>query len=151
MHVLYFHQHFSTPSGSTGTRSYENCRRLIRRGHSVTMVCGSYSTGKSGLTGPFERGRRRGDVDGIDVLELELNYANQYSLLRRSIVFMRFALRSIRVALTEPHDVVFATSTPLTAALPGIAAKLLRRKPFVFEVRDLWPELPKAMESSRTP
>src|SRR5207249_2327965 len=44
-----------------------------------------------------------------------------------------------------------ATSTPLTAALPGIAARWLRRKPFVFEVRDLWPELPRAMGVIRNP
>ena len=40
---------------------------------------------------------------------------------------------------------LFATSTPLTAGIPGIFARWLRRKKFVFEVRDLWPEIPKAM------
>jgi len=58
---------------------------------------------------------------------------------------MRFALRSTWISLREPFDLVFATSTPLTAALPGMAARWLRGKPFVFEVRDLWPELPRAM------
>jgi len=51
MHVLYFHQHFSTPAGSTGTRSYEMARRLIQRGHAVTMVCGLYQVAKTGLKG----------------------------------------------------------------------------------------------------
>ncbi|UGQ26243.1 hypothetical protein LRO55_18305 [Acinetobacter calcoaceticus] len=45
----------------------------------------------------------------------------------------------------------FATTTPLTAGIPGIFAKWLRRKPFVFEVRDLWPELPKAMGVIKNP
>jgi hypothetical protein len=39
--VLYFHQHFSTPEGAAGTRSYEMARRLLHEGHKVTMVCGS--------------------------------------------------------------------------------------------------------------
>ncbi len=43
------------------------------------------------------------------------------------------------------YDLVFATSTPLTAGIPAIFARWLRRKQFVFEVRDLWPELPRAM------
>ena len=53
--------------------------------------------------------------------------------------------------LREPCDLIFATSTPLTAGIPGIAAKYLRRKPFVFEVRDLWPELPREMGVIRNP
>lgn len=145
MKILYFHQHFSTPSGSTGTRSYEMARRLVERGHEVTMICGSYAHGQTGLDLPFTKGRRRGQVDGIEVIEYDLAYGNADGFLKRSITFLKFSMRSIVVALTEPADLVFATSTPLTAGIPGIAAKLLRRKPFVFEVRDLWPELPRAM------
>jgi glycosyltransferase involved in cell wall biosynthesis len=145
MHILYFHQHFSTPQGATGTRSYEMARRLVARGHRVTMVCGSYSAAYTGLTGPFVRGRRTGEVDGIRVIELELPYANKDSFARRSVSFARFALRSVGIALTHSYDLVFATTTPLTAGIPGIAARALRGRPFVFEVRDLWPELPKAM------
>jgi len=42
MKILYFHQHFSTPAGSTGTRSYEFGKALVRAGHHITMICGSY-------------------------------------------------------------------------------------------------------------
>ena len=145
MHVLYFHQHFSTPQGSAGTRSYEMAQALLREGHSVTMVCGSYAQGNTGLSMPFEKGRRRGAVDGIDVIEFDLNYGNHMGFVQRLGVFLKFALGSIGVALREPTDVVFATTTPLTAGIPGIVARWLTRKPFVFEVRDLWPELPKTM------
>ncbi|WP_375175168.1 glycosyltransferase family 4 protein [Pseudooceanicola sp.] len=145
MHILYFHQHFSTPQGSAGTRSYEMAQALIREGHSVTMVCGSYAHGNTGLATPFARGRRRGVVEGIDVIEFDLDYGNHMGFLQRVSVFAKFAFGSIGVALREPADVVFATTTPLTAGLPGVFARWLTRKPFVFEVRDLWPELPKAM------
>jgi glycosyltransferase involved in cell wall biosynthesis len=143
--VLYFHQHFSTPEGSSGTRSYEMARQLIVRGHEVTMVCGRYKGAVTGLTGAFKNGRREGVTDGIHVIEYDVPYANAQSFLQRSAAFLRYALRGVGQALRRDYDVLFATSTPLTAGLPGIAAKLLRRKPFVFEVRDLWPELPKAM------
>ncbi|CAN2039488.1 colanic acid biosynthesis glycosyl transferase WcaI [Candidatus Magnetomoraceae bacterium gMMP-15] len=145
MHILYYHQHFSTPDGSTGTRSYEMARRLIDRGHKVTMICGSYGGGKTGLTGSFKRGKRYGDVDGIHVIEFFLPYSNKDNFIKRSITFLRFALKSIGIALIKNYDLIFATSTPLTAGLPGIAAKWLRNKAFVFEVRDLWPELPREM------
>ena len=146
MKVLYFHQYFKTPRGAGGTRSYEMAQRLILAGHEVTMVCGSGShSADTGVTGDFIHGRREGVVDGIYVIELELPYSNRHSFLRRTATFLRFALKSVWIALRRDYDVVFATTTPLTAGIPGIFAKWLRRKPFVFEVRDLWPELPKAM------
>jgi len=145
MQILYFHQHFSTPRGATGIRSYEMARRLLHHGHRVTMVCGSYGGGKTGLDGPFHGGVRRGRVDGIDVIEFNLSYSNSDGFLKRSGTFLKYAWGSLRIALTERYDLAFATTTPLTAGLPAIAARWLRRKPFVFEVRDLWPELPKAM------
>jgi glycosyltransferase involved in cell wall biosynthesis len=145
MKVLYFHQHFGTPQGSSGTRSYEMARALLAAGHQVTMVCGSYQ--RAALNLPYDEkiGWSRGEIDGIDVISLPLPYSNRDSLAKRTWLFLRFAWRSIRIALRFDYDLLFATSTPLTAGLPGIAASLLRRRPFVFEVRDLWPELPRAL------
>lgn len=151
MKILYFHQHFSTPKGSAGIRSYAMAQALIRNGHQVTMVCGSFGAGQTGLTQAFENGMRRGVVDGIEIIEFELPYSNSLSFLKRILIFLSFALKSIKVAFTEQYDVLFATTTPLTAGIPGIFAKWFRRKPFVFEVRDLWPELPKAMGVIKNP
>jgi glycosyltransferase involved in cell wall biosynthesis len=151
MKLIYFHQHFSTPKGSAGIRSYEMARRLLARGHLVTMVCGSYGGGETGLTQPFVGGRRRGTVDGIDIIEFDLAYANTDGFAKRAMTFVKFALRSVGLAFTEQYDVLFATTTPLTAGIPGILARWLRGKPFVFEVRDLWPELPRAMGVIRNP
>ena len=147
MRVLYFHQHFTTPSGSGGTRSYEFARALVKQGHQVTMVCGRSE--RSALDLPWDESQQwnRGEVDSIDVIALPLVYSNRTSLLNRAWMFLRFAWRGVALARkTGTYDVLFATSTPLTAALPGIAMKMLGGKnKFVFEVRDLWPELPRAL------
>jgi glycosyltransferase involved in cell wall biosynthesis len=145
MKLLYFHQHFSTPKGSTGTRSYEMAIRSLKDGHDVVMVCGSYSGGNTGLTNPFKWGRRSGIVDGIKIIEFNLSYSNSDGFVKRALLFLMYAFRSIIIALTYSYDVVFATTTPLTAGIPGIFARWIRGKTFIFEVRDLWPELPKAM------
>lgn len=151
MRVLYLHQHFNTPQGSVGIRSYMMARALIKHGHKVTIVCGSYSGGNTGLTNTFEDGRREGSVDGIHIIEFNLAYSNHDGFLKRSWLFLRFAMRSVGLAFTQSYDVLFATTTPLTASIPGIFARWLCRKPFVFEVRDLWPELPREMGVIKNP
>ena len=151
MTVISFHQHFSTPKGSAGIRSYKMAECLLAGGHQVIMVCGSFDGGQTGLSKPFVGGLRRGIVDGIDIIEFDLAYSNADSFVNRGLTFMKFALRSIGLAFTEEYDVLFATTTPLTAGIPGIFSRWLRGKPFVFEVRDLWPELPRAMGVIRNP
>ncbi len=149
MKILYVHQHFTTREGSWGTRSYEMARKLIARGHEVAVLCGNSALGNTGVDGtdPINRG----NVDGIDVISLDLPYSNYDGMTKRAFIFLRFAFRSARIVLTEDYDLIFATSTPLTAGIPGIIAKVFRRKPFIFEVRDLWPELPKAMGVVKNP
>ncbi|MDB3952202.1 glycosyltransferase family 4 protein [Gammaproteobacteria bacterium] len=145
MKVLYFHQHFSIPQGPGAIRSYEMSKCLINRGHQVVMVCGSFVGNSTGLEGNFIKGRRRGNVEGIEVIEFDLAYSNADGFLSRTWTFLKYAFHSLIIVFTEKYDLIFATSTPLTASIPGIFAKIFKKKPFVFEVRDLWPELPKAM------
>ena len=145
MKILYFHQHFTTPKGSGGTRSYEFAQALIKRGHQVTMVCGQMDRDALNLPYVSNFGWSRGSVDGIDVIALPLKYSNHDGVGRRLVTFFKYAVKSIKIALDFEYDLVFATSTPLTAALPGIFASWLKQKKFIFEVRDLWPELPRAM------
>ncbi len=145
MKVLYFHQHFTSPRGSWGVRSYQMAKRLIEAGHDVTMVCAYSERSANEIDRPFVNGCRRGNVDGIDLIELDLPYSNSDPYLKRVATFLKFSARSVWIALREDYDIAFATSTPLTAGIPGIAAKIFRRKRFVFEIRDLWPELPREM------
>lgn len=151
MRVLYYHQHFSTPKGSSGLRSYQMAQALLKKGHQVTMVCGSYQGASSGLEGNFKDGRRLGLVEGVKVVEFQFPYSNYDNFWRRSLTFLRFALQGVGLLFQEEYDLIFATSTPLTAGIPGIIGRWLLGKPFVFEVRDLWPELPKAMGVIRNP
>ena len=151
MHVLYFHQYFNTPSSAGGTRSYEMARKLIERGHQVTMICAHSGRGELPLSGSSGDPLRTGMIDEIRVIQFNLQYSNYLSLPRRALVFLRYAFKSVKVALRMDYDLVFATSTPLTAGIPGIFARWLRGKPFVFEVRDLWPELPRAMGVVKNP
>ena len=145
MKILYFHQHFTTPSLGGGTRSYEFARKIIDRGHDVTVVCGR--TAELNLPASDSNEVLRGIIDGIDVIQINLPYSNCDGIAKRIWIFLKFAWRGTRIAMNEKYDLLFATSTPLTAGIPGIWMKWFARKKrkFVFEVRDLWPELPKAL------
>ena len=145
MHILYLHQHFSTPAGSTATRSFAFARALVARGHRVTLATGRYQGAESGLAGPFRKGRREGRVAGFQVVEWDIAYANAMGIAARSAAFLRYAAAAARLALRERPDLIIASSTPLTVALPALCAKALRGIPFIFEIRDPWPELPRAM------
>lgn len=144
MHILYLHQYFATLKGVTGTRSYEFSKCLVKKGHSVTMI----TSGLNNNEFPVQPGNKytKLEVDGINVVPIAAAYNNPnvgtgMSGYKRMIEFYRFAQLATKVGsqLDKP-DVVFATHTPLTIGLAGIKLSRYFDVPFVFEVRDLWPE-----------
>ncbi len=140
MHILYIHQYFAVPCGTTGTRSYEFARRWVKAGHKVTLITGYYDIG--GL----ELGRglvQKQIIDQINVVIVGTRYSNKQSYLRRAVSFLSFIFFSVYVGLlTKKVDVIYTSSTPLTVGIPAMVIKWLKRISFVFEVRDQWPEIP---------
>ena len=138
MHILYIHQFFVTPAGSSGTRSWTFARRWVELGHRVTMLTGAVN----GV--PAEAPRINSVIDGIDVVQVGIDYRQEMSVAERKKSFLAFAMAASRIATTgiDRPDVIFASSTPLTVAIPALAARLRWRAPMVFEVRDLWPDAP---------
>ena len=120
MKVLYFHQHFSVPQGPGGIRSYGMSKCLINRGHQVVVVCGSFVGSSTGLKGNFIKGRRSGFVEGIKVIEFDLAYSNSDGFLLRTWTFLKYVFYSLIIVFTHKYDLVFATSTPLTAGIRHI-------------------------------
>ncbi|MBA7614717.1 hypothetical protein ES703_21986 [subsurface metagenome] len=140
MHILYIHQHFATPAGSTGTRSHEFARRWVKAGHKVTLIAGHYDIGGLQVSGALYQ---KQDIEGINVVVVGTKYSNKQSYLRRVTSFLSFCLLSIYAGLrTKGVDVIYASSTPLTVGIPAMVIKWAKHIPFVFEVRDQWPEIP---------
>ncbi len=129
MRITYIHQHFVLPGEPGGSRPYEFARRMAAAGHEVTMICGRDEAMDK-------------TVDGIHVRRLAIPYRNEMSKRERIVSFLNFLVRASAVAARVPADVIYASSTPLTVAVPGIVAKFTQRAPLVAEIRDLWPEVP---------
>lgn len=127
--VTYICQHFSLPTDSGNLRMWEFARRLQDDGYRVTVV----------------RGGDRSDsrlVEGVQVRTVPARYANEMSFSRRIFSFVQFMFFSCVLAVTTRPDLIVASSTPLTVAVPTIIGGLRRGTKVIFEVRDLWPELP---------
>ena len=128
----------------TGTRSYEFAKHLVGKRHHVTML----TSGLSNAEFPLPKGQKydHTEIDGITVIPIAAGYNDPQvgtgmSGLQRMRKFHHFARLAAQVGreLDRP-DVVFATHTPLPVGLAGAALARHFRVPFVFEVRDLWPE-----------
>ena len=129
---------------SGSTRSYEAARRLVEWGHEVTMI----TTWREQHKSPdwFTTVE-----DGIEVHWIPVEYSNQLGFYRRLMAFFRFAFEAAKKVRSSDADVILASSTPLTIALPAIYARLRNGPPYVLEVRDLWPKIPVAMGVLRNP
>ncbi|GAB2683733.1 glycosyltransferase family 4 protein [Thalassiella azotivora] len=138
MRITYIHQHFRLPSEPGGTRSWEFARRLVADGHQVTVLAAG------------EQAEDR-VVDGVRLLRLPVTYDNSMGFARRLLAFALFMVRATVAAVRLPADVVLASSTPLTVAVPGMVASVVRRARFVLEVRDLWPTVPVELGLLRNP
>jgi glycosyltransferase involved in cell wall biosynthesis len=139
MNILYIHQYFTTPEEGGGTRSYEFARYLVKKGHKVTILTGTE------LNNPLAGIKQKKDeyIEGIHVIYLKTPYSNYMSFKKRLYSFIGFSWRSTLSGIKiKKYDLIFATSTPLSVAIPGIILSFFRRVPMVFEVRDLWPEVP---------
>ncbi len=146
MRVIYLHQYFNTPDMEGSTRSYEMGRRLVSYGHSVEMIT-SYRKASN-------RDRRSWFItyeDGMRVHWIPLPYSNKMSYKLRIKAFLKFAWQATLRASSLKADLVFASSTPLTIAIPGVIAAKKQRIPMVFEVRDIWPKLPIAIGAIKNP
>ena len=149
MKVLYLHQYFNTPEMMGGTRSYEIGRRLVSYGCQVDMV-----TSERDRSNDSPRAAslwRESTVAGMRVHWVSIPYSNSMGMVKRVMAFLKFAIASTRKGLSIDADIVFATSTPLTIAIPAIIVCKAKKIPMVFEVRDLWPELPIAVGALRNP
>ncbi len=143
MRILYISQYFPPEAGATQTRAYEMARNLVRLGHQVTLLA-EIPNHPSGVIPPEYRGKwvERATLEGIDVIRLWVKASPVKGFRQRMLFYLSFMLSSTLAGLflaRGRYDLVFATSPPLFVGASGLIIALLKRFPFIFEVRDIWP------------
>ena len=118
------------------TRSFEFAKRLVARGDTVYMITSNWQ-GASKTSYSLE--------NGINVFWAPIKYSNKMSYFNRFFIFFGFLWYVLSLGLKLNYDVIIASSTPLTIAIPAILLKRFKRAKMIFEIRDLWPQLPIAI------
>jgi lipopolysaccharide/colanic/teichoic acid biosynthesis glycosyltransferase/glycosyltransferase involved in cell wall biosynthesis len=169
LHILLIHQIYMSPGEAGGTRHHELGRHLIERGHRVTIIASSvsYLTGKKMQVGNREKGSGVRDpkpesrIPNPEVIRTWAYSGVQRSFVGRLLSFFSFMVSSFAAAMkvtgdmtrtasvrdrvpgqrqNQPVDLVWGTSPPIFQAFTAWLVARLKRVPFVFEVRDLWPD-----------
>jgi len=155
MHILYLSQYFPPEVGATQTRAYEMAAGLVRAGHRVTMIA-EVPNHPSGIIPPEYRRKfyEHSSLDGIEVLRVWVKASPVKTFRHRMAFYLSYMLMAIFAGLFLAHkkyEMIYATSPPLFVGAAGLALSYLRRIPFVFEVRDLWPESAVVMGELQNP
>ena len=147
MNVLYFDPKFATPRRFAPTRAYTFARRLVEEGDRVTVIALDRRHMEPGRLPSTDGGLfHRETVDGIDVVWVRIPYAQRFSKWKRILSYGGYTLAATFAAARMPRpDIVYASSTPLTVGLNGLIVAKARRVPFVFEIQDVWPDVPVAL------
>jgi glycosyltransferase involved in cell wall biosynthesis len=139
--ILYVSQYFPPEMGAPSARVHELSREWVRRGNDVTVLTG-FPHHPTGVVPEGYRGElfRREEVDGIHVVRAPIYVAANKGRVRRSLSYLSFSASASAVGpfLGRP-EVIVATSPQLLSGLAGLWLSAVRRVPFLFEVRDLWP------------
>lgn len=143
MRILYLSQYYPPEPGAPAARVSELSRAWVRAGHEVTVLTGMPNH-PTGVIPPEYRGRAlvRETVDGVHVVRTWLYAAANKGRVRRSLAYVSYSASAALWGQLHVGraDVVLATSPQLLCACAGRVVAAAQRRPFVFEVRDLWPE-----------
>jgi colanic acid biosynthesis glycosyl transferase WcaI len=151
MHLVFLTDNFPPETNAPATRGYEHARRWVEAGHRVTVItCApNFPEGKV-YAGYRNRWHQRETIDGIEVVRVKSFIAANKGFAARILDYVSFMLTgSVAALFVQRPDVVLATSPQFFCAVGGWLVAKLRRRPFVFEVRDLWPESIKAVGAMR--
>jgi glycosyltransferase involved in cell wall biosynthesis len=151
MHILFLTDNFPPEVNAPASRTYEHCREWVKAGHRVTVVTcvPNFPKGKV-FEGFRNRLWQRQNMDGIDVVRVWSYVTANEGFLRRVLDYLSFMVSAIVASPRIRHvDVIVGTSPQFFTACAAYVISLLKRRPWVFELRDLWPETIKAVGAMR--
>jgi len=144
MRVLLIHQYFLEDHEGGGSRWNEMSRIWTEAGHEITVLAGMghYMDLKS-RPYPEKYFEKKMNMDGVFVIRCFVPSYKSTSFKKRILAFLTFTFSSIWAGIfhaREKYNVIIVTSPPIFLGITALLLSVIKRVPFVFEVRDLWPE-----------
>lgn len=141
MHILFLTDNFPPEGNAPATRTYEHATEWVKSGHKVTVITTAPNFPEGKVFKGYSNSWYQTEImNGIEVRRVKTYIAANSGLFRRILDYVSFMLTgSIAALFVKKYDVVVATSPQLFTALAGWIVSSLKRKPFVFELRDIWP------------
>lgn len=142
MRILFLSDNFPPEVNAPASRTFEHCREWVKAGHQVTVITCAPNFPKGRVFKGYRNSLfSRETVDGIEVIRVWSYVTANEGFLKRTFDYVSFMLTSIPASFRVPRpDVVIATSPQFFTACAGYVVGALRRVPYVFELRDIWPE-----------
>jgi glycosyltransferase involved in cell wall biosynthesis len=148
MNILFFTDNFAPESNAPASRTYEHALRWVRAGHRVTVVTGvpNFPQGKA-FPGYRNKLWQTEEMDGIHVVRLWTYMAPNAGVVRRTFDFLSFMVTAMVAAPFMPRpDVIVGTSPQFFTLVAAWWASVIKRRPWVLELRDIWPESIRAVD-----
>ncbi|MDE5421921.1 glycosyltransferase family 4 protein [Ancylomarina sp. DW003] len=141
MKILFLTDNFPPEVNAPATRTYEHCREWVKAGADVTVITcfPNFPQGKV-YNGYRNKPFHKEEIDGIKVIRVWSYITANEGFIKRTFDFISFSLTSFIAGLFQKTDLIVATSPQFFTALSGRTLSFWKRKPWVMEVRDLWPE-----------
>lgn len=141
MRILFLTDNFPPEVNAPASRTYDHAKEWVKAGHDVTVITcfPNFPKGKV-YDGYRNKLYQREQVDGINVIRVWSYIAANKGFFKRTLDFISFSITSFIAGLFVKTDVIVATSPQFFTALSGRTLSFWKRKPWVMEVRDLWPE-----------
>jgi len=142
MHILFLTDNFPPEVNAPASRTFEHCREWVKVGHRVTVITCAPNFPKGKVFGGYKNKLWQSEeMDGIRVIRVWTYITANEGFQRRVMDYMSFMLSAILAALfVRRVDLVIGTSPQFFTAIGAWVTSVLKRCPFVFELRDLWPE-----------
>lgn len=141
MHILFLTDNFPPEGNAPATRTYEHAREWVKLGHKVTIITGApnFPEGKV-FDGYRNSWYSKSILDGIEVRRVKTYITANEGFAKRILDFMSFMFSSFFAGLfVKKPDVIVGTSPQFFTAVSAWALSAIKFKPFVFELRDIWP------------
>jgi glycosyltransferase involved in cell wall biosynthesis len=142
MHILFLSDNFPPEVNAPASRTFEHCREWVRCGHRVTLITcvPNFPRGRV-FDGYRNRLCQREIIDGIEVIRVWSYITANEGFFRRTLDYISFMVSATLASPLVRHvDIVIATSPQFFTACAGLIVSSAKRTPFVFELRDLWPD-----------